>query len=210
MEIGLILGSFNPIHIGHIRMASLACDTICDKVLFVVAKQNPWKESYETVDFDTRCDMVQAAIEPFGKKAELCRLEEVIDGDSYSYQVLDLLRRMYPSPAYHLHLIGGEDMIKEIHLWKNFDTYIKPHFSFIAVKRGKCSLDKDGSSLFSIEHDDTSYPHVGEVIVLDAPIIDVSSTLVRAMTAYGYEIYPLVPSAVKNIIEEKHLYIVKV
>lgn len=210
MEIGLILGSFNPIHIGHIRMASLACDTICDKVLFVVAKQNPWKESYETVDFDTRCEMVQAAIEPLGSKAELCRLEEMIEGESYSYQVLDLLRRIYPKPTHNLYIIGGTDMIGEIHLWKNFNLYIKPHFNFVAVRRGECLLDKDGTSLFSFEHDGTSYPHVGEVIVLDAPIIDVSSTIIRAMAACGHEIYPLVPQAVKSIIEEKQLYVFKV
>ena len=76
MKIGLLLGSFDPIHIAHINIASCVLNGgLCDKVLFVVAQHNPWKEN-NPAPFDVRCDMINASIEAFDGKCEVCELEK--------------------------------------------------------------------------------------------------------------------------------------
>ena len=76
MKIGLLLGSFNPITIAHVAMASnVIASGLCDKVLFVVAKHNPWKKE-APAPFELRCQMIEEAIKPLGDTCEVCRFEE--------------------------------------------------------------------------------------------------------------------------------------
>lgn len=75
-KIGLLLGSFDPVTAAHVAIAACAVNSgLCDKVLFVVAKHNPWKKE-EPAPFDLRCKMIEEAIKPFGDKLEVCRFEE--------------------------------------------------------------------------------------------------------------------------------------
>ena len=90
-KIGLLLGSFDPIHIAHVNVASSVINGgLCDKVLFVVAKHNPWKKN-APADFDLRCRMIEASIAPWGDRCEVCRLEEDIEPPTYSYKVIEKL-----------------------------------------------------------------------------------------------------------------------
>ena len=90
MKIGVLLGSFDPIHMGHLYMATSALnDNLVDRVLFVPSVQNPWKE--ESTDFRHRCFMVQLAID----ELDHCHLSSIDFRTSephYSVNTLMLLK----------------------------------------------------------------------------------------------------------------------
>ena len=96
MRIGLFFGSFDPIHIAHINVASCVLNSgLCDKVLFVVAQHNPWKER-TPAPFELRCKMVEESIKALGHKCEVCDLEKDIEPPTYTYKVLNKLMELYP------------------------------------------------------------------------------------------------------------------
>ena len=138
MKIGLLLGSFNPITIAHVAMASnVIASGLCDKVLFVVAKHNPWKKE-APAPFDLRCQMIEEAIRPLGDKCEVCRFEEKYEPPVYSYIPINEAIETYPNDE--IILIAGTDTIERIPRWKNFETHIKDKITYIEVLRGFNSM----------------------------------------------------------------------
>jgi nicotinate-nucleotide adenylyltransferase len=203
-KIGLILGSFDPIHIAHINIASCVLNSgLCDEILFVVAKHNPWKKN-EPAPFDVRCDMVQLSITPFGGACKVCELEKDIEPPTYSYKVLTKIREQYPDDE--LYLITGTDTFSKLPRWKNWKTDIEPYFKVICVDR--CSsnpkdigLEKDKS--FVLGAFDCQIGHVANIT---PRVLDVSSTIIRSMVANNENPYPLITKDVLNIINRYKLY----
>lgn len=204
MKIGLLLGSFDPIHIGHINIAACALNSkLCDKVLFVVAKHNPWKEHMPS-PFELRCDMVKASIMGFNGRCEVCDIEKDIEPPTYSYKVIEALRNAYPQDE--LMLIGGSDTFDSITQWKNFNSNIKNQISFIEIKRN------DGTK---IENDKIPFIiHLGsrkdlgdkEFWYIKTQKMDVSSTMIRNMVKNGMNPIPYINENVLNIIINNELY----
>lgn len=191
MRIGLLLGSFDPIHIGHVHIATTVLnEKVCDKVLFVVAKQNPFKEKQPS-PFDIRCGMIEASIRGLEDKCEVCRLEENIEGKSYSYKVLNLLREKYPKDE--LFIVCGMDTFKILPKWKNYDTDIKPYFGVIV-------LDRDEQ----MEDEETVIP--SSVIAIQPLPICISSTFVRFRIKNGEIPIPYINKETYDIILKNKLY----
>jgi nicotinate-nucleotide adenylyltransferase len=202
MNIGILLGSFNPIHFGHITMANIIINSnICQKVIFVLGKQNPWKED-KSADFDLRAKMCQMAIEPFHEHCELCLLEKEIEYPTYSYKVLGELRKQYPHD--NLFIIGGTDTMETIHLWKNFSDDIKPYFKYIEIARGNTKDKEDTQSLFTISSKE--YEELGEIPIIFPKNNDISSTIIRDMVKKDMNLYPYLHENVIKIIKENNLY----
>jgi len=204
MKIGLLLGSFDPIHIAHVNIASCVINSgLCDKVLFVVAKHNPWK-NHEPAPFELRCEMITASIGVFGDKCEVCTLEKDIEPPTYSYKVLEKIREKYPNDE--LFLICGSDTINAVPNWKNFETDIKNKVGFIEVKRND-STEIDNDKLPFIIHEGCRYDltNIGFWHV-KMQRMDASSTLVRNMIAKGMNPYPYVTKEVLEIIKKYNLY----
>ena len=203
LKIGLLLGSFDPIHYGHIAMASVVLNSgLCDKVLFVVAKQNPWKK-HKAANFELRCEMVKASIYPFLGACEVCTLEKNIDSTAYSYKVLELIKKEYPNDE--LFLIAGTDTIDIIPHWRNFNDKIKPYFKFIEIGRGdKYKAELKNEETFVITK--TSREGMGEFNCIIPRITDVSSTAIREMVKNNMNPYPYVTQEVSNIIFKNKLY----
>jgi nicotinate (nicotinamide) nucleotide adenylyltransferase len=213
-KIGLLLGSFDPIHVAHINIAACALNSgLCDKVLFVVAKHNPWKKA-EPATFDLRCKMIEAAIEPFGDKAEVCRFEEEFEPPVYSYLPIGKAIETYPDDE--IYLLAGTDTIERISHWKNFETHIKDKVGFIEVSRGDKgdSLPLDSEKPFEIDiitlangFNKYRSEEVGlNVKVLRIKRMDVSSTIVRKAISDGMNPYPYVTKEVLKIIQDNNLY----
>lgn len=204
MKIGLLLGSFDPIHIAHINIASCVINSgLCDKVLFVVAKHNPWKK-HEPAPFELRCEMITASIETFGDKCEVCALEKDIEPPTYSYKVLAKIREKYPNDE--LFLICGSDTIDAVPNWKKFETEIKDKVGFIEIKRGNGTEIYIPTRPFSIhEGSRNSYTTKGFWYVR-MQRMDASSTLVRSMIAKGMNPYPYVTKEALEIIKKFNLY----
>ena len=214
-KIGLLLGSFNPVTIAHVAMASNIINSgLCDKVIFVVAKHNPWKKKIEPAPFDLRCKMVEAAIKPLGDKAEVSCVEEEFEPPVYSYLPIGKALEAYPDDE--IYIIAGSDTIERIPHWKNFETHIKDKVGFIEVSRGDKgdSLPLDSEKPFEIDiitlangFNKYRSEEVGlNVKVLRIKRMDVSSTIVRNMISKGMNPYPYVTKEVLEIINDNNLY----
>ena len=211
MKIGLLLGSFDPIHIGHINIASCVLNSkLCDKVLFVVAKHNPWKKD-EPAPYEVRCQMVEASIKGFNGQCEVCRFEEEFEPPVYSYLPINKAIEAYPNDE--ISVICGEDTLRRIPHWKNFETHIKDKVYFIEFSRGesisfeptKNALDTQRMFAKWMTWDDNLGVHA--YYKIQTQRIDVSSTLVRNLVKEGMNPFPYVNEEVCEIIKQNKLYI---
>lgn len=203
MKIGLLLGSFNPITIAHVAMASnVIASGLCDKVLFVVAKHNPWKKE-APAPFDLRCQMIEEAIRPLGKACEVCRFEEKHEAPVYSYIPINEAIEAYPNDE--IILIAGTDTIDRIPRWKNFETHIKDKITYIEVLRGYDSMIANEPIPFKVGC--VAVCTAMQVTTLEIQKMDVSSTMVRNMVSKGMNPYPYVTEGVAKIISDNKLYV---
>ena len=181
MKVGILLGSFNPIHMGHLHMAASALNAgLVDDVVFVPSVQNPWKEKH-SVDFRNRCFMISLAIDDM----EHCSLSSIDYRNSepyYSSNTLKMLKEEYPDDE--LFLIVGADSVTEIGDWNEGD-WILQNFGLITVARNG--------------YEDTA--------IVDIPkTLDVSSTEIRELAKDKKQIYPLVPKVIAQYIKRFNLY----
>lgn len=205
MKIGLLFGSFDPIHIGHINIASCVLNSnLCDKVLFVVAQHNPWKKNTPT-PFQVRCEMVNSSIEPFLEKCEVCDVEKNIEPPTYSYKTLEKLCNEYLEDE--LFLICGSDTVEALPNWKNFETHIKNKIGLIEIERNKTKELIDFTEPFIITkiEENNEYTNKGYWSI-KTQRMDVSSTLVRNMIYNGMNPYPYVNQNILQIIKKYNLY----
>lgn len=196
MKIGLLLGSFDPIHIGHVNVAVSALNNdACDKVLFVVAKHNPFKET-PPAPFELRCKMVEASIRGLEGKCEVCTVENDIEGIAYSYKVLDILREKYKDDE--LYLLCGMDTFLQSFNWKEYDTHIKPYFGYIVVDRDD-TLD---------EYFDKNEEFIDSINIMGIKSfrIDMSSSAIRYMVKDNKTPLPYINKDTFDIIVENKLY----
>ena len=181
MKVGILLGSFNPIHMGHLHMAASALNAeLVDEVVFVPSVQNPWKKKY-SADFRNRCFMINLAIDDM----ENCSLSSIDYRNTepyYSANTLKLLKEEYPDDE--LLLIVGVDTAIQIRNWTDGD-WVLENFGIITVARN-------------------GYYEPG---VVDIPkTLDVSSTEIRELVKEKKQIYPLVPKVIAQYIKRYNLY----
>ena len=206
MKIGLLLGSFDPITIGHVAIANiLITNNVVDKVVFVVAKQNPWK-TQQSADFDLRVKMCSLATQSLGSRCVISALESTIDGEPYSYKVLDKIRAENEKDK--LYIVCGTDVIEEIFYWKNFASHIFPYFNFIEICRTSLPCGMGLKQLCVIAKGKREFGECGtkETIFILPRTMDISSTIVRQLVKEGKEPYPYVTESVSEIIKQNNLY----
>lgn len=212
MKIGLLLGSFDPIHIGHINIASCVLNSgFCDKVLFVVAKHNPWKK-HEPAPYEIRCQMIEASIRGFNGRCEVCKFEaESEEKVVYSYIPINMALERYPNDE--IYVICGEDTLRKVPHWKNFKTHIKNKVTFIELSRGETqSFINTKDYLDKLEKPFRKWMtwdnKLGEhaYLKLQTQRIDMSSTIVRNMVSDGMNPFPYVNEEVCEIIKRNNLY----
>lgn len=186
MKIGFLLGSFDPIHIGHVQMINSALNSDFDKVIVVPTVQNPWKK-YQPTEFEYRCEMIENAISHFGDKCCLSKDELLVDGTHYSYKVLSLLRDKYKGNE--LFIIAGSDCVKDIPKWKNYNSDIEPYFAIVGLKRNK--TDEIPDYAIPIEQD---------------IVIPISSTYIRRMVKEKKIFFPYINAENEKLIKDLNLY----
>lgn len=130
MKIGILLGSFDPIHIGHLCMAQNALnENSVDRVIFVPAYQNPWKS--KSTDYGDRYYMVKFAIKNM-KKCYVSNIELDTPKPHYTSDTLKYLKETYPNDD--LYLLVGEDVHNSISEWHE-GKWILNNFKFIIYSR---------------------------------------------------------------------------
>lgn len=197
-RIGILGGSFNPPHIGHIRAAVNTARALgLTKVLMIPAKEVPhkaWSNSDPTPE--QRFAMLQLAVAGF-ELLEASDLELFREGMSYTCDTVQQLRTMYPDAE--LTLLLGSDMFRTFPSWKNADSIVK-EVGLAAISRGEKHEDE-----FIREGAEALQAQGVCVSVVHNPVTDISSTQLRRLLAFGCGEEFLVPE-VYAYIRENGLY----
>lgn len=188
MKIGILGGTFDPPHIGHLRLAEEAHRKLgLDKVIFVPAFIPPHKGGRKITPPSIRLKMVAALIEGRDSfelsDAEICRREV-----SYTVDTIREFRSKYPDGT-EFYFITGADSLEIIATWKDWKTLLELCHFVVANRPG-----------FSLR----SFPD--KVSILEIEPVDASSTLVRGYVRKGLAIDALVLPKVKAIIDSERLY----
>lgn len=189
-NIGLLFGSFNPIHNGHISLATFILKhKPLDEIWFVVSPLSPFKKSKILLDKNDRLDMVKLAIKPF-KKFFVSDIEFKMKTPNYTIDTLNEIKKKYPEDSFSL--IIGEDNLENFKNWKdsnliieNFKIYVYPrNFS-------KSKPNLNFNTLYKI----------------NAPTINISSTDIREFIKKNEDIDGLLSPEVLDQIKKKKFYL---
>ncbi len=188
MKIGLYFGSFNPIHNGHLIIANhIAQNSELNQVWFVVSPHNPLKLKTSLLNEYARLHLIKIAIEG-ENNLKTCNIEFDLPKPSYTIDSLIYLQEKYP--MHNFNIIMGSDSFQNIKKWKNYQQIIN-NYSIYIYNRPEYILNNN----------------LGDNIkIIDAPLIQISSTNIRKMITAKKSIAFLVPTIVKEEIEKSNYY----
>ena len=188
MKIGLYFGSFNPVHTGHLIIANhIVNATSLNQVWFIVSPQNPLKQSSSLLNEYHRLHLIKAAIDG-ENKLQASNVEFQLPKPSYTVDTLAYLKEKFPQNEFSV--IMGSDSFCNIKRWKNYEVILKNYLLFIYKRQGFEIKDSFGADL----------------TILDAPLLEISSTHIRELIKKGKSIRYLVPDVVKEEIERNAYY----
>jgi len=199
MDIGVLGGTFDPVHLGHLIIAEEVREQLkLDRVLFVPSGY-PWlKQEHVITAAEHRVAMLRLALTS-NPNFQISMVDVERKGPSYTVDTLADIRRQFGDSA-SFYFILGWDSLKDLHLWKDPARIIQ-QCKLVAVARPGSQKPK----LSVLEKD---LPGISErVTLLTKPLIDISSSDIRKRVAQGLSIKHLVPEAVEAYIREKGLYI---
>lgn len=190
-NIGLYFGTFNPIHIGHLTIANhMAEFSDLDEIWLVVTPHNPFKKKSTLLDNHHRLEMVRLATENY-PKLKPSTVEFDLPQPNYTVNTLAVLEEKYPD--YTFNLIMGEDNLKSLHKWKNYEVILDRYSIFVYPR----------ISEGVIEHQFKDHAKITKV---KAPIMEISSTFIRTSIAQDKNIRPLLSDGVWTYADEMNFY----
>ena len=193
MKLGVLGGTFDPVHIGHLVAAVNARHALdLDQVLLVVANV-PWQKAGARVitPAPDRLAMVRAAVDDVDG-LEASDLEIARGGESYTVDTLAELQRIHPGAE--LYLIVGADLVAELDTWERSDELRE--LATLAV------VNRPGATVSASDGQDRGWRTAN----ISIPMIDVSSTELRARVADGRPLDFLVPAGALRLIRQRGLY----
>lgn len=197
-KIGILGGTFNPIHTGHLILAQQAAQEYgLLKILILPSGISYMKSDIHMPGKEIRADMVKLAIasDPL---LEFCGIELDREGNTYTCDTCDELRKLYPDTE--LYFIIGADTLFSMERWKNI-AHVFECFHILAAIRDDASK---ASMLQKAEELKRKYG--AAVHMLHTPNLEISSSEIRRMSAMGKSIRYFVPEKVYDYIKERDLY----
>lgn len=189
MHIGLFFGSFNPIHIGHMALANYMVEfTDMDQVWFVISPHNPLKQKASLLNQNQRLYMVNVAIED-DERFKSSTIEFDLPQPSYTINTLVHLKEKYPKHKFSL--IIGQDNLENFHKWKNYEEILKKYKLYVYPRPDAKKTDLE------------IHPNV---IMTEAPHIEISSTFIRDAIKKKKDIRHFLPEKAWKYIDEMNLY----
>ena len=188
-KIGLFFGSFNPIHIGHLIIASYIIEhTDRDEIWMVVSPLSPFKKQSGLASQEHRFRMVQLATKQH-RMIKANNIEFELPKPSYTIDTMKQLHSDFPD--HHFSIIVGSDNLKLLPKWKNAKSLIRKYHFLVYLRSGY---------------------HLGEwkdhprIHLLQAPLLNISSTYIRQQISEGKRIHYLVNKEVRAYIKKHKLY----
>ncbi len=191
MKIGLYFGTFNPIHVGHLIIANhMAEHADLDQVWMVVTPHNPLKKKSTLLADHHRLEMVFLATEDF-PKIKPSDIEFKLSQPNYTVNTLVHLEEKYPEHAFSL--IMGEDNLKSFHKWKNYEAILAHHEIYVYPR-----LDNTTENEL--------FKNNPKIHLIDAPVVEISSTSIRENIKKGKNVLPLLTPKVWEYIDHNNFY----
>ncbi len=186
---GLLFGSFNPIHNGHMILASYMLEfTDLDEVWFVVSPQNPLKEKKSLLADYHRLALARLAVEEH-PKMQVSDIEFKMPKPSYTIDTLTWLSEKYENRDFII--ICGTDVFPTFHKWKNYEQLLEQYHFYVYPRLG--------SGL-------GSYENQANIKLHPAPQMDISSSFIRKGLKQKKDMSFWMPDKVHEYILEMHFY----
>jgi nicotinate-nucleotide adenylyltransferase len=186
MKLGILGGSFNPIHHGHLLIATRAAEALgLDRVLLIPASVSPLKSAGALAPPRHRLAMVRMAVRG-NRRLGASDLEIRRGGTSYTVDTLKSLKGRYGGPLY---LIVGADAARLLPRWRSIGEVMRLAKVVVVGRPGHRSNGK-----------------LPKVLMVDGPLLEISSTEIRHRVKRGQSVRYLVPEGVERYIRRKRLY----
>ena len=190
-KIGILGGTFDPIHTGHLVLADELREKLkLERVIFIPSASPPHKTEHQLSSAAHRFEMTKLALKG-NSHFSVSDIELKREGLSYTVETLRKLKELYKDSE--IHFLTGSDVLDEITTWKEPDEIYRLAKIVIGIRPGFDEFDPE-------DH------FAKRSIILRITGVDVSSTHIREKVAKGESIKYLVPSEVEEYIRRKHLY----
>lgn len=189
-KIGLFFGSFNPIHNGHLAIAEyFQKNTDLEEIWFVISPQNPLKNNSDLLPEKERLMLVKAAI--FGHPGfAICDVEFSLPRPSYTIDTLSLLKNEYPN--YQFVIIMGSDNLAILNTWKDYRKILEQWTLYVYNRP---------------EFHDIPYKDEPNVSFFEAPLLPISSSMIRQKIRKKENYQALVHPSVANYLAEHQCFL---
>jgi nicotinate-nucleotide adenylyltransferase len=213
VRLGLFGGTFNPIHLGHLRAAVEVREAFnLDRLLLIPSAHPPHKIADRVANAEDRLEMVRLAIQD-EPSLEASDVELARPGLSYTIETLRYFQEEFGSES-DIHFIVGQDAFSEITTWKSYQAlFVTADFIVMTHPRPKLrSLEDFIHTQISAEYQYDrasnlySHPQWCTIFCLNITHLDISATKIREWVRRGHSIRFLVPDAVHGFINKKRLY----
>ena len=199
MNIGIMGGTFNPIHNGHLIIAEQAREEYqLDLVLFIPAGVPPHKRQDSILQSSLRCEMVQCAIQS-NPNFKLDTREVDSQEISYTYLTLGSLSEQYPDAK--LYFIMGEDSIYAVSSWRRPQDIFTLATILVATRNDSSNISRMESQICKI-----TKQYSCSLELIHSPSVMISSSDIRSRVANNQSIRYLVPDSVAQYINDHDLY----
>lgn len=189
-HIALYFGSFNPPHVGHTALASYILEnSAIDELWFVVSPQNPLKEKSALIAPRTRLELTRLAVSAH-PRIRVSDIEFYLPQPNYTIFTLTVLSEKFPD--YSFGILMGADNLMHFHKWKNYKAILENHHIWCYPRPG-----------FEVSEEFAKHPSVSMV---DAPQIELSSSMIRKMIKENKDIRFFVRESVYEMIDREGLY----
>ena len=189
--IGILGGSFNPVHLGHLMLASYLVQWgYVDQVWLTLSPQNPLKSPDELVADTKRLTMLNLATKG-ARGIDVCDIEFTMPVPSYSIDTLDLLASRYPDRRFTP--IIGSDNWAIFDRWREYRRILDTYGVIVYPRPGYPVTREEARNVLGMT-------------LVEAPTVNISSTLIRQAIAQGKDMMYFLPPAVNKYITEHKLY----
>ena len=212
MKIGILGGTFDPIHLGHLRTAEEVGEKLgLEKVFLIPSASPPHKTNNPVTPFKHRLAMARMASRT-STLLEALDLEGNRPGLSYTIETLKELQQMY-NPETELFFILGNDTFLEIETWREYKKLFD-YAHFVVIQRAGHEEELFDSFLVRLREDITKTKDPGIyttsagmiIMIMTSTFLEISSTRIRKTVADGRSIHFLVPDTVRKYILQEGLY----